>query len=120
MNRSRSSVAATLLPLLLLLLAACTTYWDPEQEEANIISPGNFRAGSGEIYQVGVLPNANKDKGAKDPNLYRLFLRMDTSGQQFVDIDRSTFLAGEFVELTNDGRVLRISGTTFNEALKKK
>ncbi len=106
--------------LLSLVLAACTTYWDPAQEEANIISPGNFRAGSGEIYQVGVLPNANKDKGGEDPNLYRLYLRMDTSGNQSVDVDRNNFMAGEFVELTNDGRVVRISGTTLNDALKKR
>jgi hypothetical protein len=96
---------------LVLLLAACTMYSDPAQEEANIISPGNFRAGSGQIYQVGVLPG-------RDRTLYRIYLRMDVTGTQFVDIDKSTFLAGEFVELTNDGRVVRISGTTLNEALR--
>jgi len=30
-----------------------------------------------------------------------------------VDIDSSRFLAGEAVELTNDGRVVRVTGTTF-------
>ena len=95
----------------MVLLTACTTYSDPAQNEANIISPGNFKAGSGQIYQVGALPG-------KDRTLYRLFLRMDATGTQFVDIDKSTFLAGEFVELTNDGRVVRISGTTLNQALK--
>ena len=104
----------------LLALAACTAYWDPAQEEANIISPGNFKAGAGRITSVGVLPNARPpQEGAKDRNLYRLFLIMDATGTQFVDIDRSTFLAGEFVELTNDGRVVRISGTTLNEAAKR-
>ena len=40
----------------------------------------------------------------KDRTLYRLFLRMDPpAGTQSVDIDRSIFMAGEFVELTNDG-----------------
>jgi len=97
----------------LLLLAACTIYGDPEQNEANIISPGNFKAGSGQIYQVGALPG-------KDRTLYRIFLHMDANGTQSVDIDKGTFLAGEFVELTNDGRVVRISGTTLNEALKKR
>jgi len=96
----------------LLGLAACTAYWDPAQQEANIISPGNFKAGAGEIYQVGVLPG-------KERTLYRLFLRMDKTGLQFVDVDKSTFLAGEFVELTNDGRVVRVSGTSINEATRK-
>jgi len=94
------------------LMAGCTAYWDPAQEEANIISPGNFKAGAGQIYQVGALPG-------KDRTLYRLFLRMDATGHQFVDVDRSTFMAGEFVELTNDGRVLRLSGTSLNEATRK-
>lgn len=102
---------------LLLLLAACTYYSDPSQEEAHIVAPGNFKAGSGEIYQVGVLPN--KNKGAPDPNLYRLYLRMDNSGTQSVDVDRSNFMAGQVVELTNDGRVLGVSGTSVNETLRR-
>jgi hypothetical protein len=94
-------------------LAACTKYWDPAQEEAHIIAPGTFKAGSGEIYQVGVVHQ-------KDRTLYRLFLRMDPpAGTQSVDVDRSIFMAGEFVELTNDGRVVRISGTSVNEALRR-
>lgn len=109
---------AALAPLV--MLAACTAYWDPAQEEANIISPGNFRAGSGEITQVGVLPNKRPaEDGSKDRNLYRLYLRMDPpAGTQSVDVDRGHFMAGEFVELTNDGRVVRISGTTLNEAAR--
>ena len=94
---------------MILLLAACTTYWDPAQEETNIVSAGNFKAGSGEIYQVGILG----DKRC------RLFLRMDISGTQSVDIDKCNFMQGEFVELTNDGRVVRLSGTSLNEAARK-
>jgi len=90
-----------------LLLVACTTYWDPEQAEANIVSAGNFKAGSGEVTQVGVLPG----KGC------RLYLRMDVTGTQSVDIDKCNFMQGEFVDLTNDGRVVRLSGTSLNEAL---
>ena len=93
------------------LMAACTMYGD--QEEATIVSPGNFKAGSGQIYQVGVLPG-------KERSLYRLFVRMDPpAGTQFVDVDRSTFMEGEYVELTNDGRVVRLSGTSLNEAMRK-
>ena len=96
---------------LLLLLAACTIY-NPDKEDANIIAPGNFKAGSGEIYQVGVLRREG------DPHC-RLFLRMDVTGTQSVDVDKCTFIAGEFVDLTNDGRVVRLSGTSLNESLNR-
>jgi hypothetical protein len=93
--------------VLLALVASCTKYWDPAQAEANIVSAGNFKAGSGEVTQVGVLPG----KGC------RLYLRMDVTGTQSVDIDKCNFMQGEFVDLTNDGRVVRLSGTSLNEAL---
>ncbi|MGH8692007.1 MAG: hypothetical protein ACREUS_13370 [Burkholderiales bacterium] len=111
-------------PLLLSLLAGCSYVLDETLLEANIVRPGNFRAGSGVIQSVGVLPGAREPgtgADAKGPhpdrNLYRLYLRMD-SGFQTVDIDSSRFLAGEAVELTNDGRVVRISGTSLNQAIK--
>ena len=106
--------------LALLSLVACSTSFDTGRHEANIISPGNFKAGSGEITQVGVLRNARPEEGAKDRNLYRLYLRMDSpAGTQAVDVDASHFLAGEYVELTNDGRVVRVSGTSLNESLRR-
>jgi hypothetical protein len=107
-----------------LLLAGCSYVTDPTQLEATIVAPGHFKAGSGVIDAVSVLPNANKDKSvvsgarrAPDPNLYRLSLRMDAGGFQTVDIDDGSFMSGEAVELTNDGRVVRLSGTTLNEML---
>jgi hypothetical protein len=104
----------------LFALVACSTSLDAERQEATIIAPGNFTAGSGEITQVGVLRNARPDDGSKDRNLYRLYLRMDPpAGTQAVDVDRSHFMAGEYVELTNDGRVVRVSGTSLNEAVGK-
>ena len=107
-------------PLLLsLLLASCTYAQDESLLEAHIVRPGNFIAGSGTVESVGVLPGARPpgtgaDAKSKYPdrNLYRLFIRMDVGGFQSVDIDSSRFLAGEAVELTNDGRVVRVSGTT--------
>jgi hypothetical protein len=114
------------LALLLIVLAGCTYFQDPSQAEATIISPGNFQAGSGVIESVGVLPNANRNNTkpssagrSPDPNLYRLSLRMDTGGFQQVDIDNGTFMAGQAVELTNDGRVVRVSGMTLNDALRR-
>lgn len=117
----------TLFLCLAVALTGCSYWQDPGQAEATILSPGNFRAGSGTIDAVGVLPNARKS-GAQaasgggrrpDPNLYRLSLRMDAGGFQQVDVDNGTFMAGEAVELTNDGRVLRITGTTLNQALRR-
>jgi hypothetical protein len=101
-------------PLLLSLLVACSYVQDESLLEGNIVRPGNFKAGSGVIQSVGVLTGAG---GGKDPNLYRLYLHMDAGGFQSVDIDNSRFLAGEAVELTNDGRVVRVTGTSLNKAL---
>jgi hypothetical protein len=108
-----------------LLLAACSYFQDPSQEEAIIVRPGNFKAGSGVIDSVAVLANANRGNAkpsssgrAPDPNLYRISLRMDAGGFQQVDIDNGTFMAGEAVELTNDGRLVRVSGTSINRVLR--
>lgn len=115
-----------LLLLLLLAPAACSYVQDASQLEGNIIRPGNFKAGSGVIQSVGVLPGARGPESAAtgdtkgrrpDRNLYRLYLHMDRGGFQSVDIDNSGFLAGEAVELTNDGRVVRVTGTSLNRAL---
>jgi len=107
-------------PLLLsILLAGCTYVSDASLLEANIVRPGNFIAGSGTIDSVGVVPGARQpgtgaDAKGKYPdrNLYRLFIRMDVGGFQSVDVDSSRFLAGEVIELTNDGRVVKVSGTS--------
>jgi hypothetical protein len=116
----------SLVALFLLLLSSCTYFQDPNQIEANIVRPGNFKAGSGVIESVSVLPRANKNSGAPrdprrrpDPNLYRLSLRMDAGGFQTVDIDDGTFMQGEAVELTNDGRIVRVSGTTLNDMVRR-
>jgi hypothetical protein len=110
-------------PLLLCWLAACTIVGDPSELEANIVRPGNFKAGAGVIQSVAVLPGARapgtgadaKDK-RPDRNLYRLYLIMDATGFQTVDVDNSRFIAGQAVELTNDGRVVPISGTSLRAA----
>jgi hypothetical protein len=111
-------------PLLLSLLVGCTMTLDESVLEANIVRPGNFKAGSGVIQSVGVVPGAREpgtgadSKGPRpDRNLYRLYLQMDVGGFQTVDIDNSRFLVGEAVELTNDGRVVRITGTTLDKAV---
>ena len=113
-------------PLLLSLLIGCTTGAEPGLLEATIVAPGNFIAGSGIIDSVGVLPGKRKPgTGADatgdhpDRNLYRLYVRMDAGGFQTVDIDSGRFIAGEAIELTNDGRVVRVSGTSLNEALRR-
>lgn len=117
------------LPLFLLFLlagalAACSSFGDGAAPEATIVAPGSFRAGSGVISSVAVLPNANKKAAAggdkkPDPNLYRVALQMDNGGFQTVDVDSAGFMAGQAVELTNDGRIVLISGTTLNQLRKK-
>ena len=109
----------------MLALLACSHFEDPAQVEGTIVAPGNFKAGSGVITGVGVLPNANKGKAQPsstgrrpDPNLYRLTVRMDVGGMQQVDVDNNSFSEGEAVELTNDGRVVRVSGTSLNRAIR--
>ena len=111
-------------PLLLCTAVACTITADEDLLEANIVRPGNFRTGSGVIQSVGVLPNAREPgtgtdaKGKRpDRNLYRLSIVMDNGGFQTVDIDSGRFLQGEVVNLTNDGRVERVSGTSIQKVL---
>lgn len=118
--------ALLLLSVLFLLLQACATALDESQLEANIVRPGNFTAGSGVIQWVGVLrgarvPGTGTDSTGHRPdrNLYRLYLQMDVGGFQVVDIDSGRFMAGQAVELTNDGRVTLVSGTSINEQLRK-
>jgi hypothetical protein len=114
-------------PLLLcLLLVACTYVRDESDLEAEIVRPGNFKAGSGVVESVGVLrgaraPGTGADSSGTRPdlNLYRLYLRMDAGGFQTVDVDSAVFLAGQAVELTNDGRVVLVSGTSVNEAIRR-
>ena len=98
---------APLLLSTLLLLHACTVARDPGHLEANIIRPGNFRAGSGVIDSIGVL-------SGESGKHYRLSLRMDNGGFQTVDIDSERFFPGQAVDLTNDGRVVLVSGTALH------
>jgi hypothetical protein len=103
--------------LFLLALAGCTYATDPAQNESTIVTPGNFRAGSGVIENIAVVPN--KGTKEKEPHLYRLYIRMDVGGFQTVDVEDNSFFAGEAVNLTNDGRVERVSGTAFQDLFKK-
>lgn len=105
-------IRAPLLLSALVLLQSCSIAWDESHLEANIVRPGSFKAGSGVIQSVGAVAGAGR--------LYRLFVSMDGGlGYQTVDIDSSRFLVGEAVELTNDGRVVRVTGTTLNKALTR-
>ena len=100
----------------LLIVAACSSY-GPDQMEGTIVRPGNFIAGSGVITGVGVLRNANQDN-PYDRHLYRISLHMDQGGFQQIDTDDSSFLTGQVVELTNDGRIVHVSGTSMNRAVR--
>jgi hypothetical protein len=117
-------VRSVFLALAAAVLAGCSSYQAGASREGTIVSPSNFRAGSGVISSVAVLRNANKNAAAggdkrPDPNLYRVALRMDNGGFQQVDVDSAMFMEGQAVELTNDGRIVLVSGTTLNGALGK-
>jgi hypothetical protein len=93
------------------LAAACSSYQGGASREGAIVAPSNFRSGSGVISSVAVLPKVN------NAERYRVSLQMDNGGFQQVDVDNSMFMAGQAVELTNDGRIVLVSGTTLNPAL---
>ena len=103
--------------LALLLLAGCTYVSDPAQNQSQIAAPGNFRAGSGTIQSIAVVPN--KGTKSNEPHLYRLHIHMDVGGYQTVDVEDNTFFVGEAVSLTNDGRVERVSGTSLEGLFKQ-
>jgi len=123
----RAMQARLLIAIALVAIGACSYFKDAAQEEAIIVRPGNFKAGSGVITAVAVLTNANKGHAkagaagrSADPNLYRIELQMDVGGFQAVDIDNGTFMTGEAVELTNDGRLVRVTGTSVNRAVRSR
>jgi len=93
-----------------LVVAGCSTFQGGAAPEGNIVTPSNFRAGSGMISSVAVVPKPD------NKSLYRVALQMDNGGFQTVDVDSGMFMAGQAVELTNDGRIVLISGTTVNQA----
>ena len=103
--------------LIALLLTACSAYQNPSDIEGSIVKPGNFIAGSGVVVGVAVVPRANKGN-PNDPNLYRISLQMDQGGFQNIDTDNSTFFVGQAVNLTNDGRIEHVSGTSMNRAVR--
>lgn len=102
--------------LVLAGLAACAHFDPPATAEGTVLSMAGVRPGYGVIDSVGVLRNARAAAGASetahkgDPHGYRLYLRMD-DGFQTADVDNGTFIAGEHIEITKEGRVRRVTGT---------
>jgi hypothetical protein len=93
-------------------LASCRSLQDARDIEANIIAPGSFRKGSGVIESLA--PVAGR------PNVWRLNLRMDNTGFQSIDVDYGGYISGEVVELTNDGRVVRATGTSLKNVIRRR
>ena len=106
------------------LVSACSSYSPtaceggaaPNLDESRAVSTAGLRQGGGVIVSVGVLPSARPAASsagggacAPDPNLYRLLLSMDNGAMQTVDVDNPTFFPNERVEVTGDGRVVRLS-----------
>ncbi|HYL88572.1 MAG TPA: hypothetical protein VEU32_07370 [Burkholderiales bacterium] len=95
-----------------LLAAACAHFDDPAAAESRVVSARPFIAGSGVIQSVAVVHSPGSER-------YRLALQMDIGGYQTLDVDSGAFFPDEAVEVTRDGRLTRISGTTFNEASRR-
>jgi len=91
---------------LALAVVGCTLSRDASRLDATIVAPGNFLAGSGIVVAVSPLAGSG--------GLYRVSVQLDTKGFQAIDVDRNTFLVGQAVAITNDGRIEHVSGTTFN------
>lgn len=115
-------VAYSGIPLLsaliaVLALSACSYFDTPELAEATVHPSPYLRPGYAVVESVGVLPSGRRDPGGAapgDPNAYRLFLRMESGGFQTVDVDNPTFMAGQYVEVTRDGRVVRVGSTSID------
>ena len=95
---------------------ACEGGAAPNLDESRAVSTAGLRPGAGVIVSVGVLPSARPAASSAgggacppDPNLYRLLLSMDNGATQTVDVDNPTFFPNERVEVTGDGRVVRLS-----------
>jgi hypothetical protein len=103
----------SVLAALLTLLAACAHYDPPSAAEGKALSSAGIRPGYGYIDSTAVVPRARAAPSAAaggsapDRNAYRLFLRMDNGGSQLVDQDNPTFMVGERVQITADGRIMR-------------
>jgi hypothetical protein len=98
--------------LLAVLSTACATYDPPSAAEGHALSQAGIRPGFGFIDSVAVVRGARAESAgaggsAPDRNAYRLFLRMDNGGSQTIDQDNPTFMAGERVQITPDGRIVR-------------
>ena len=111
--------------LAFLFLAACSSFDPPGMAEGRVLSMGASKPGYGQVVSVGVLPGRGSNASTSaaggtvpDPNAYRLSLHMANGGFQTVDVDNGTFMAGEEVEVTSDGRVVRVSGTSLNNLRK--
>lgn len=93
-------------------VASCRSLQDAREVEANILAPGNFRKGAGVVESLAPV--------AGQRNIWRLSLRMvDTAGFQSIDVDHGGYISGEVVELTNDGRVVRTTGTSLKNVIRR-
>ncbi len=111
-NESPVRRAFLFLVLSPLLMGGCRSLQDAREIEANILAPGNFRKGSGIVESPAPL--------AGQRNVWRLSLRMvDTAGFQCIDVDYGGYLSGEMGELTNDGRVVRVTGTSLKHVIRR-
>lgn len=95
-------------------LAGCSTYSSPEYAEAKILSPVSTY-GVGTVRGVSVVPFRRAEEspsGGGSTRVYSLFIVMDNGATQTVEVTNPTLLPDERVQITPEGRLLRLSGTT--------
>ena len=81
-------------------LAGC--YWTPQPDVA--AQPFAYRTGSGIVESVTTAPKPfTAAAGASAPDtLYRLKIRMDNGGMQYLDTSSAEFRAGDRIRLTDE------------------
>ena len=89
----------------LVAAAGCSQFQPASLAEATIVSKETFQAGYADIGAVGVV--------ASNPGTYRLYLSMADGHSQTLDVDNPTFMVDQRVEVTPEGRIALLSGTTF-------
>jgi hypothetical protein len=124
-------LAAPVSFVLLSALGGCSTYdpnWTqnppnpdplPVTQSAPMVASGPtvpYRAGYGRIEAVATVPIAPSRSAASGgtvgyvygPAAYQLTVRMDDGSAQTIIQDNPSFRVGDRVQLTNDGRVIRL------------
>jgi outer membrane lipoprotein SlyB len=107
--------ALTLCFSALAALAACGSIESTNPPaEARVLAPSGVRPGTGLVESVAPVRSASAGAStggsAERRVTYRLYLNMDDGHTQAVDVDSPGFVPKDRVQITRDGRVVRVAG----------